>query len=125
MAKGLTYRSSTRRWPKYYGQSLEIRSKNDIKESVVLVFYGLHEKPKPKQPEALEIHTLKALLARLDSLKKVSQRECNRQEKAEIRQAPPASLGLLAQINCTLDAEQQQLEKLIEDNLNNPINRKG
>jgi len=104
---------------KYYGQSLGIRGKNDKKDSVVLARYGLHENPKPWQPQALEIRTLKALLARLDSLEKDLQRERNRQEKAEISQAPPAVLGSLAQIIGTLDAERQQLEKLIEEHINN------
>jgi transposase len=104
---------------KYYGQSLGIRGKNDKKDSVVLARYGVNEKPKRWQPEALEIRTLKALLARLDSLEKDLQRERNRQEKAKISQAPPAVLGSLAQIIGTLDGERQQLEKLIEEHINN------
>ncbi|MEQ1546401.1 IS110 family transposase [Methyloglobulus sp.] len=104
---------------KFYAQSLGVRSKNDKKDSVVLARYGLHEKPKRWQPEALEIGTLKALVARLDSLEKDLQRERNRREKAEISQAPPAILASLAQIIGTLDAERQQLEKLIEEHLNN------
>jgi len=60
---------------------------------------------------------LKALLARLDSLEKDLQRERNRQEKAEISQAPQAVLGSLVQIIGTLDAERQQLEKLIEEHI--------
>jgi transposase len=103
---------------KFYGQSLGVRSKNDKKDSVVLARYGVNEKPKPWQPEAIEILTLKALLARLDSLEKDLQRERNRQEKAEISQAPQAVLGSLAQIIGTLDAERRQLEQLIEEHIN-------
>jgi transposase len=103
---------------KYYGQSLGIRGKNDKKDSVVLARYGLHENPKSWQPEAIEIRTLKALVARLDSLEKDLQRERNRQEKADISQAPAAVLGSLAQIIGTLDAERQQLEKLIQEHIN-------
>lgn len=103
---------------KFYGQSLGVRSKNDKKDSVVLARYGMNEKPKPWQPEALEIMTLKALVARLDSLEKDLQRERNRQEKAEISQAPQVILASLAQIIGTLDAERQQLEKLIEEHIN-------
>lgn len=104
---------------KFYGQSLGVRGKNDKKDSVVLARYGLHEKLKRWQPEALEIRTLKALVARLDSIEKDLQRERNRQEKAGISQAPQAVLGSLAQIIGTLDTERRQLEKLIEDHIDN------
>ncbi len=110
---------------KFYAQSLGVRSKNDKKDSVVLARYGLNEKPKPWQPEAPEIRGLKALLARLDSLEKDLQRERNRQEKAEISQAPQAVLGSLVQIIEALDAERQQLEKLIEEHINNHKQLKG
>jgi transposase len=102
---------------KYYGQSLGIRNKNDKKDSVVLARYGAHEKPKRWQPEALEIRTLKALLARLDSIEKDLQREHNRQEKATVSQAPQAVLDSLAQMIGTLDAERKQLEKLIGEHI--------
>jgi transposase len=102
---------------KFYAQSLGVRSKNDKKDSVVLARYGLHEKPRRWQPEALEIRALKALLARPDSLEKDLQRERNRQEKAGISQAPRDVLGSLAQIIGTLGAERQQLEKLIEEHI--------
>jgi transposase len=104
---------------KFYAQSLGVRSKNDKKDSVVLARYGVNEQPRRWQPEAAEIRTLKALLARLDSLEKDVQRERNRQEKAEISQAPQAVLSSLVQIIGTLDAERQQLEKLIEEHINN------
>ena len=103
---------------KFYGQSLGIRTKNDKKDSVVLVRYGLREKPKPWQPEALEIRTLKALLARFDGIEKDLQRERNRQEKAEISQAPQPVLDSLGQMIETLDTERKQLEKLIEEHIN-------
>jgi transposase len=102
---------------KFYGQSLGIRTKNDKKDSVVLARYGMNENPKPWQPEAPEIRTLKALLARLDSLEKDLQRERNRQEKAEISQSPPTVLGSLAHMIGTLDNERQQLEKLIQEHI--------
>ncbi|MDD5277884.1 MAG: IS110 family transposase [Methylovulum sp.] len=103
---------------KYYGQSLGIRTKNDKKDSVVLARYGVHEKPKRWQPEAPEIRTLKALLARLDSIEKDLRRERNRQEKAMVSQAPLAIMKSLAQMTATLDSEWQQLEKLIEEHIN-------
>lgn len=96
-----------------------MRSKYDKKDSVVLARYGVNEKPKRWQPEAVEIRTLKALLSLLDSLEKDLQRERNRQEKAEISQAPKAVLGSLVLIIEALDAERQQLEKLIEEHINN------
>lgn len=110
---------------KFYAQSLGVRSKNDKKDSVVLARYGVNEKPKRWQPEALEIRALKALVARLDSIEKDLQRERNRQEKAEISQAPQAVLGSLAQIIGTLDAERQQLEKLIEEHIDGHNQLKG
>ncbi len=102
---------------KSYAQSLGVRGKNDKKDSVVMARYGLHENPKRWQPEAVETRTLKALLARLDSLEKDLQRERNRQEKAGIGQAPQAVLGSLAQIIGTLDTERRQLEKLVEEHI--------
>jgi transposase len=110
---------------KFYAQSLGVRSKNDKKDSVVLVRYGLNEKPKLWQPEAPEIRDLKAFLARLDSLEKDLQRERNRQEKAETSQAPQAVLSSLIQIIAALDVERRQLEKLIEEHINNHKQLKG
>lgn len=110
---------------KFYAQSLGVRSKNDKKDSVVLARYGVNEKPRRWQPEAAEIRTLKALLARLDSLEKDLQRERNRQEKAGISQAPQAVLSSLAQIIGTLDAERRQLEKLIEEHIDGHKQLKG
>lgn len=103
---------------KFYAQSLGVRSKNDKKDSVVLARYGLHENPKLWHPEALEIRALKALLARMDGIEKDLQRARNRQEKAEISQAPQAVLGSLGQMIGALDAERRQLEKLIENHIN-------
>lgn len=103
---------------RYYGQSLGIRTKNDKKDSVVLARYGAHEKPVRWQPEAPEIRTLKALLARLDSIEKDLRRERNRQEKATVGKAPQAVLDSLAQMVGTLDAERKQMEKLIEEHIN-------
>ncbi len=110
---------------KFYGQSLGIRTKNDKKDSVVLARYGINEKPRLWQPEDLEIRTLKALLARLDSVEKDLQRERNRQEKAIVSQAPLVVLGSLKQMVTTLDAERQQLEKMIEEHINSHKQLKG
>lgn len=103
---------------RYYGQSLGIRTKNDKKDSVVLARYGAHEKPMRWQPEAPEFRTLKALLARLDSMKKTCNGEHNRQEKATVGKAPQAVLDSLAQMVGTLDGERKQMEKLIEEHIN-------
>jgi transposase len=110
---------------KFYAQSLGVQSKNDKKDSVVLARYGVNEKPRRWQPEAAEIRTLKALLARLDSIEKDLQRERNRQEKAEISQHPPAILASLAQMIGTLDNERQQLEKLIQEHIDSHQQLKG
>jgi len=102
---------------KFYAQSLGVRSKNDKKDSVVLARYGLKENPAPWQPEAPEIHELKALLARFDALEKDLQREKNRHEKAEIALAPAAVTRSITQMIDALDIERQELDKLIEEHI--------
>jgi transposase len=103
---------------KFYAQGLGVRSKNDKKDSVVLARYGFKENPKLWQPEAPEIRTLKALLARFDGIEKDLQREKNRQEKAQISLAPEEVIHSLTLMIAQLETEQQRLEKLIEDHLN-------
>jgi len=61
----------------------------------VLARYGSKENPKLWQPEAQEIRTLKALLARFDGIEKDLQREKNRQEKAVISLAPDEVINSL------------------------------
>ena len=97
---------------KRYAQGVGVRTKNDKKDSVVLARYGLKESPKLWQPEALEIRTLKALIARLDGIEKDLQREKNRQEKALISKAPEAVISSLSQMIGLLEAEQQRLDGL-------------
>ena len=103
---------------KFYAQGLGVRSKNDKKDSVVLARFGLKEQPPLWQPEAKEIRTLKALLARLDGIEKDLQREKNRQEKAQISQVPEDVLHSLNLMIEQLDREKTRLEKLIEDHIN-------
>ena len=103
---------------KRYAQGVGVRTKNDKKDSVVLARYGLKESPKLWQPEALEIRTLKALIARLDGIEKDLQREKNRQEKALISKAPEAVISSLSQMIGLLEAEQQRLDGLLDDHIN-------
>ena len=103
---------------KFYAQGHGVRTKNDKKDSVVLARYGLKESPKLWQPEAFEIRTLKALIARLDGLEKDLQREKNRQEKALISKAPEEVLISLSQLIELLETEQQRLDNLIEEHIN-------
>ncbi|MEI6066338.1 MAG: IS110 family transposase [Methylococcaceae bacterium] len=103
---------------KFYAQGQGVRTKNDKKDSVVLARYGLKESPKLWQPEAFEIRTLKALIARLDGLEKDLQREKNRQEKALISKAPEEVLISLSQLIELLETEQQRLDNLIEEHIN-------
>jgi transposase len=103
---------------KFYAQGLGVRTKNDKKDSVVLARYGLKENPKLWQPEALEIRTLKAMIARLDGIEKDLQREKNRQEKALISKAPAEVLISLVQMIELLETVQQRLDRLIEDHIN-------
>ena len=103
---------------KLYAQGLGVRTKNDKKDSVVLARYGLKETPKLWQPEPLEIHTLKALIARLDGIEKDLQREKNRQEKALISKAPEEVINSLSQMIELLETEQQRLDGLIDEHIN-------
>ncbi|MFI3188879.1 MAG: IS110 family transposase, partial [Methylococcales bacterium] len=103
---------------KFYAQGLGVRSKNDKKDSVVLARYGLKENPSLWQPEAPEIRTLKALLARFDGIEKDLQREKNRQEKAKISLAPAEVIHSLNLMIEQLKSEQQRLDDLIEDHIN-------
>ena len=103
---------------KFYAQGLGVRSKNDKKDSVVLARYGSKENPTLWQPEAPEIRTLKALLARFDGIEKDLQREKNRQEKAVISLAPAEVLNSLTDMISLLETEQQRLDKLIEEHIN-------
>ena len=103
---------------KLYAQGLGVRTKNDKKDSVVLARYGLKETPKLWQPEPLEIHTLKALIARLDGIEKDLQREKNRQEKALISKAPEEVINSLSQMIELLETEQQRLDRLIDEHIN-------
>lgn len=102
---------------KFYAKGQGVRTKNDKKDSVVLARYGLNENPKLWQPEALEIRTLKALIARLDGLEKDLQREKNRQEKALISKAPEEVIISLSQMIELLETEQQRLDNLIEEHI--------
>lgn len=102
---------------KFYAQGLGVRTKNDKKDSVVLARYGLKENPRRWQPEAQEIRTLKALVARLDGVGKDLQREQNRQEKALVSEAPAEVLHSLAQMIGLLESEQQRLGQLIEEHI--------
>jgi transposase len=102
---------------KFYAQGLGVRSKNDKKDSVVLARYGLKENPKLWQPEAQEIRTLKALLARFDGIEKDLQREKNRQEKARISLAPDEVISSLTLMIAQLETEQKRLDKLIEEHI--------
>jgi transposase len=103
---------------KFYAQGLGVRSKNDKKDSVVLARYGAREHPALWQPEAPEIRTLKALLARFDGIEKDLQREKNRQEKAVIGLAPDEVIHSLEQMIGLLETEHRRLEKLIEEHIN-------
>ena len=90
----------------------------------MLARFGLREQPTLWQPEAQEIRTLKALLARLDGIEKDLQREKNRQEKAMISLAPEAVMNSLNLMIDQLESEQKRLEKLIEEHINKHNNLK-
>ena len=102
-----------------FAKSLGGRTKTDKKDSMVLARFAVSHGPRAWQPEAPEIRTLKALLARLEALEKDIQREQNRLEKAEVSQASEdviESIQLMLQV---LQAERKRLEKMIDTHLDN------
>lgn len=100
-----------------FANSLGNRSKTDKKDSMVLARFGLTHRPPAWQPEAPEIRTLRALLARLESLDKDIQREENRLEKAEISQASSQVIESIQLVLAALRAEKHRLEQQIDDHI--------
>ena len=100
-----------------YAKSLGQRSKNDRRDSYAIAHYGCTQQLTRWQPEPPEVRELKALLARLEAVEKDVQREANRLEKATLGQASTAVIDSIHNMHATLKAEQQRLEKLVDDHI--------
>lgn len=100
-----------------FAKSLGVRSKTDKKDSMVLARYGAMTNPRLWEPEADEIRTLKALLARLNALETDLQRELNRLEKAEVSQSSEAVIESIELMVNQLQAESKRVEKQIDEHI--------
>ena len=80
-------------------------------------FFGAVNSLQAWQPEAPEIRTLRALLARLDALVKDIQREENRLEKAEISCASEDVIESIQLMLKALRDEKRRLERQIDDHI--------
>ena len=100
-----------------FAKSLGSRSKTDKKDSMVLARFGLSHTPRAWQPEAPEIRTLRALLARLEALDKDIQREDNRLEKAEISRSSVQVIESVQLVLKALKAEKRRLEQQIDEHI--------
>ncbi|MFC4878269.1 IS110 family transposase [Microbulbifer halophilus] len=98
-----------------FGKSLGKRSKTDKKDSIVLARFLDSRSHTEWVPEAEEVRYLKALLSRLHALDTDIQRECNRQEKAEIQQASDQVLISITKVLQALEGERKRLEQEIDD----------
>lgn len=102
---------------KRYAESLGRRSKTDKKDSVVLARYGATQQPRLWQPEPAEIRVLKALISRLEAVKKDLQREHNRLEKTEIsKDSPEVALSIHTMLG-HLEAEEKRLLQRIDEHI--------
>ncbi|WP_370277762.1 IS110 family transposase [Pontibacterium sp.] len=100
-----------------FARSLGTRSKTDKKDSMMLARFGAVNPLRLWQPEAPEIRTLRALLARLDALEKDIQREKNRLEKAEISQASAQVIESIQLMLSALNQGKRRLEQQINDHI--------
>lgn len=100
-----------------FARSLGSRGKTDKKDSMILARFGAVNSLQAWQPEAPEIRTLRALLARLDALVKDIQREENRLEKAEISRASEDVIESIQLMLKALRDEKRRLERQIDDHI--------
>ena len=102
---------------KHYAKSLGTRSKTDKKDAQVIARFGGTQPLRLWQPEADEIRTLRALIARLEALEKDIQREKNRQEKAEITGTSDEVNASIQTVLTQLEKEQRRIEGLINQHI--------
>ena len=100
-----------------YAKSLGKRSKTDKKDSVVLARFLDSRTHQVWVPEPEHVRQLKVLLNRLQALDKDIQRECNRQEKAEIQRGAEAVLASIETVLQALRKERKRLENEIDDHI--------
>ena len=100
-----------------YAKSLGTRTKTDKKDALVIARFGATQQPRQWQPEPPEVRLLKALIARLEAVKRDTQRELNRLEKAQTTRVSAEVLTSIETVHQQLDAERVRLETLIDEHI--------
>lgn len=100
-----------------FAQGLGVKTKTDKADSTVLARFGQTQQPEPWQPPSRSARTLKALLARRDTVADDLQRERNRQEAADFTQTPAEVKTSITQTITFLEAELKRFEKMINDHI--------
>jgi len=100
-----------------FAQGLGVKTKTDKADSTVLARFGQTQQPEPWQPPSRSARTLKALLARRDTVADDLQRERNRQEAADFAQTPNEVKASIMQTIAFLEAELKRFEKMINDHI--------
>lgn len=100
-----------------FGGALAMRSKTDALDSLVLARYGLAIKPSPWQPAPAHVRELRALLSQLEALMKDQARVRNRQEKAQVSEAPMLVASSIADTLSFYAAEIKRLDKAINEHI--------
>lgn len=102
-----------------FAQGLGVKTKTDKADSTVLARFGQTQQPEPWQPPPRSARTLKALLARRDSVADDLQRERNRQEAADFATTPDEVRASILESIRFLEAQLKRLEKMIYDHIDN------
>jgi transposase len=102
---------------KDFGKGIGVKVKNDAMDAFVIARYGADARPRLWQPAPPEIRQLQSLINRLEAVEKDLQRECNRQEKAQVSQAAELVLVSLNRSIEFLEHERQQLQRQIDDHI--------
>lgn len=104
-----------------HSDALSATHKTDKIDAYLLAEFGAAQKLPIKlwKPEAPEVRELRALLRRLSALEKDLQREENRLEASEISQASERVIASLKNMIDALKEEIKQLQKTIDDHIDN------
>ena len=100
-----------------YAKSLGTRTKTDVRDALVIARYGTTASLQVWQPEPAEVRRLKALLGRLEAVKRDIQRELNRLEKAQITDTSAEVVASIETVHRQLSEEKARLEALIDDHI--------
>lgn len=107
-----------------YAKSLGKRSKTDRQDSHVIARFGATQSPRRWQPEAEEIRTLKALIARLEAVEQDIRRESNRLEKAQFASVSAEVITSIQTAMSQLNNEKKRLVALINQHIDQHPNLK-